>query len=68
LFVHKSQTALIVDEYRHYRPGAKKRDVLDALAYAMEVAPKPTGNRMGMDSEQRSKMQLNHYLKQRGMR
>jgi hypothetical protein len=68
LFVHRSQTALIVDEYRHYRPGAKKRDVLDALAYALEVAPKPVGNRMGMDPEQRAKMQLNHYLQRRGMR
>jgi len=60
LFVHASQAALIDDEYRKYRPGAKKRDVLDALAYAVEVCPKPH-MRDGASAKQRSKQQLESF-------
>lgn len=65
MFVHPSQTALIVDEYRHYRPGAKMRDVMDALAYAVEVAPKAVRGGTGMDAKTRSRHQLNEYYKRR---
>jgi len=59
IYVHPSQTALISDEYLRYRPGARARDVLDALAYAMEVAPKPTTP--GLSARERSKQQLASY-------
>jgi hypothetical protein len=60
LFVHASQSVLIDDEYRKYRPGARKRDVLDALAYAVEVAPKPH-LRDGTNAKQRSQQQLENF-------
>jgi hypothetical protein len=60
LYVHASQSVLLDDEYRKYRPGARKRDVLDALAYAVEQAPKP---RMidGQSAKQRSRAQLESF-------
>ena len=60
LYVHASQTALIDDEYRKYRPGAKRQDVLDALAYAVEVAPKPRAM-AGANASERSKQQLESH-------
>jgi len=65
LFVHASQKELIVDEYRHYRPGAKYRDVLDALAYAIEVAPKAVRGGRSMDAKTRAREQLQDYYKRR---
>lgn len=59
LYCHASQTALISDEYLRYRPGAAKRDVLDALAYALEVCPKPTAS--GSSAKERSRQQLAAY-------
>ena len=61
LFVHRSQHNLISDEYRKYRPGARSRDVLDALAYAMEKAPKPLGGTMGMSAKERSRRAVSAY-------
>ncbi len=60
IYVHASQNVLIADEFRHYRPGAKRRDVLDALAYAMEEAPKAHGG-FSMSAAERSKAQLASY-------
>ena len=58
LLVHRSQSTLIEDEYRRYRPGARNRDVLDALAYALEKAPKPLGGSEGMSAKERSRRSL----------
>jgi len=60
LFVHASQAALIDEEYRRYRPGARQRDLLDALAYAVEEAPKPRMGH-GRDAKTRSKEQLESF-------
>lgn len=60
LLLHPSQNALINEEYKHYRPGAKQRDVLDALAYAVEIAPKPRAGR-GMNAKQRSEKELESF-------
>jgi hypothetical protein len=68
LYVHASQTALLADEYHHYRPGAKLVDVLDALAYAVEEAPKPAGRARGMNARKRSQAQLESYYARRGFR
>ncbi|KKK70310.1 hypothetical protein LCGC14_2925260, partial [marine sediment metagenome] len=68
LYVGHAQSVLIDDEYRHWRPGSRRADVLDALAYAMEVVPKPafSGERGGTARE-RSQRQLNSYYRRRGL-
>ncbi len=60
LYLHPNQAVLIDDEYRKYRPGARKRDVLDALAYAVEVCPKPRIH-SGESAKDRSKNQLDSF-------
>lgn len=65
LFVHRSQSNLVEDEYRRYRPGARNRDVLDALAYAMEKAPKPLGGTTAMSAKERSRRSLSAYRRRR---
>ena len=67
IYVHASQNVLLQDEYRHYRPGAKKRDVLDALAYAVEVAPHPVGS-FAVSARERSRKQLAAYHQRIGAR
>lgn len=65
IVVHASQHVFF-EEYRHWRPGSRKADVLDALAYAIEQAPKPrTGN--SNSPTNRSRMQLNSYYRRRGL-
>lgn len=66
IYVHPSQSALIDDEYRRWRPGSKRADCLDALAYAIEKAPKPSGTSMG-DPRVRAKRQLASYYRRRGL-
>ena len=66
LYVGHGQSVLIDDEYRHWRPGSRRADVLDALAYAMEVVPKPA-YRGGGSAKERSQKQLNAYLRRRGL-
>ena len=67
LYVGHGQSVLIDDEYRHWRPGSRRADVLDALAYAMEVVPKPAFSESGGSAKERSKRQLNSYLRRRGL-
>jgi hypothetical protein len=67
LYLHASQSSLIDEEYRRYRPGATNRDVLDALAYAMEKAPKPVGGASGMSAKERSEKQLRTYHNRMGL-
>lgn len=68
LYVGHGQSVLIDDEYRHWRPGSRRADVLDALAYAMEVVPKPAfSGEHGGSARERSKRQLNSYFRRRGM-
>ena len=60
LYVGAGQSVLIDDEYRRYRPGARQRDLLDALAYALEVAPKPR-HQLGQDAKTRAQAGLESY-------
>jgi hypothetical protein len=57
LFIHASQANLL-DEYRRWRPGSKLQDTLDALAYAMEQAPKPLGGIHAVDPKTRARREL----------
>lgn len=64
LYVHASQHDLL-DEYRKYRPGARLRDVLDALAYAPEYWYGATQGTM--DPKKRAALQLQSYRERRGL-
>ncbi len=66
IYTHVSQSELIDDEYRHWRPGSRQADVLDALAYAMELVPKPRSTAMD-NPRNRSRKQLDSYFARRGM-
>jgi predicted phage terminase large subunit-like protein len=65
ILVHNTQSALL-DPYRRYRPGARQRDVLDALAYAVEKAPQVARSGMG-DAKMRSRAGLDEYYRRRGL-
>jgi len=68
IYVHQSQSALIDDEYRKWRPGHRLQDTLDALAYALEQAPKPIGGLTSAASaKDRAKQQLDAYYRRRGI-
>ena len=71
VFVHASQNALL-EEYRQYKPGAITKDVLDALAYSLEVASVyiPSGSRGGVPRSgwERAQAEVGTYLKRRGLR
>ena len=60
LYLGSGQSVLIDDEYRRYRPGARQRDLLDALAYALDVAPKPR-SQVGQDAQTMAKAGLDSY-------
>lgn len=60
LLLNGSQSVLIDDEFKKYRPGAKNRDLLDALAYALEQAPKPR-HQLGQDAKTRAQAGLESY-------
>jgi len=64
VYVHSSHSDLL-DEYQQWRPGAPTADVLDALAYAMEAAPKR--QKAGRSAQERLRKQLNSYHQRRGM-
>ena len=66
LLVHASQLDFL-EEYRKYRPGARLRDVLDALAYAPEVWPALSG-RVGQSAQTRSTSQLASFRARRNAR
>lgn len=61
-------------EYRSYRPGARYRDLLDALAYASEVWPKVTrqtgqsGKEIPRTGDARRRAELTAYYTLRGRR
>lgn len=64
ILFHNLQLDLL-DEYRRFRPGARFKDLLDALAYGPETWPRfatTTGN-----ARQRSQQQLQGYLSRRGL-
>jgi len=63
LLVHSSQHDLL-DEYRRFRPGVKRRDLLDALAYAVEKSPMYGRSPYGSATE-RSRAQLASYWARR---
>jgi predicted phage terminase large subunit-like protein len=65
ILVHRSQLDLL-REYDAYKPGAKYKDLLDALAYAAEkwVAASPHGYN---SARQRSERQLQDYYARRGL-
>ena len=64
IFVHRSQLDLL-NEYAAFRPGAKYKDLLDALAYAAEKWT-PTGPSFS-SAAARSRQQLDEYHKRRGL-
>lgn len=69
ILFHKSQIDLL-DEIRKYRPGARYKDLLDALAYAIEKAPvvaRGGGGGLGGDPRKRADMQLACYRQRRGL-
>jgi hypothetical protein len=54
----------LLDEYRKFRPGARFKDLLDALAYMPEAVPRlVTG--AGVNARNRSSQQLQSYLSRR---
>ena len=62
IIIGPGQSVLVDDEYRHWRPGARKADVLDALAYAIEKAPKPAARGgEAMNAKARSRTSMKHY-------
>lgn len=61
LYLNPGQAELIDEEYRRWRPGHQYQDGLDALAYALEVAPKPTSQKGGLSAIERSKAALASY-------
>ena len=64
ILVHRSQLDLL-NEYAAFRPGARYKDLLDALAYAAE---KWTPSGPGTSSAAaRSRDQLEEYHKRRGL-
>ena len=73
VLAHPSQLDYL-QEYRSYRPGARYRDLLDALAYAAEVWPRVTRQSSGADSavprtgDARTRVELSNYYKLRGGR
>lgn len=66
LYLHPSQTDLL-KEYRDYKPGARQKDLLDALAYAMEARPSVTGQTRSFDPGKRSQLAFQHYKSIRGI-
>lgn len=69
ILVNRSQIELL-EEYSRYRPGARFKDLLDALAYAIEKAPvvaRGGGGAFGGDARKRSELQLSTYRARRGL-
>jgi hypothetical protein len=65
LLLHRSQLDLL-EEYRKYRPGTKYyRDLLDALAYAVELAPQMSLRGHGLSAAERSRQGLDAYRARR---
>lgn len=69
VLVHRSQLDLLA-EYGRYRPGAKYyRDLLDALAYAIEKAPVislPQNRAAGAERTEAKRHELRDYYARRG--
>lgn len=65
LLFEKGQLDLL-EEYRRWRPGARRRDVLDALAYASQVWPH-TGGAINQSAKERAQRGLDSYLSRRGL-
>lgn len=63
ILFHSLQLDLL-EEYRRFRPGARYKDLLDALAYFPEIAPRFAGMAGGNASE-RSRQGLEAYLARR---
>ena len=63
LLFHQMQLDLL-EEYRRFRPGARFKDLLDALSYFPEAAPRFSATLAGTASE-RSRCQLASYLERR---
>ncbi len=65
VLLHRSQLDLL-EEYRKYRPGTKYyRDLLDALAYAVELAPAMSLRGHGTSAAERAKSGLDAYRARR---
>lgn len=56
----------ILDEYRKFRPGARFKDLLDALAYGPECWPRLVQG-SGQSARSRSNAQLQSYLARRNL-
>ena len=65
LYVHSSQAELL-EEYQKY-PKTRYKDLLDALAYAIERAPLVSRNSQLGDIKSRSRAALDDYYRKRGM-
>ena len=63
ILFHNMQLDLL-DEYRKFRPGARYKDLLDALSYFPEVAPRFSST-FGGNASERSRKQLASYLERR---
>lgn len=63
ILIHPAQLDLIA-EYRSYTPGARLKDVLDALAYGPELWP--TVSRPGTRPADRTTAELRDYYARRG--
>lgn len=63
ILFHSLQLDLL-DEYRKFRPGARFKDLLDALAYFPECVPAFSSTTHG-SAKQRSQQQLQSYLTRR---
>lgn len=68
LYVNYAQNDLL-EEYRKFRPGTKYyRDLLDALAYAVEKAPRiATQSGHYSDARQSKQQELDSYYRRRGV-
>lgn len=67
IYCHAQQHEFL-EEYRSFRPGSRKKDVLDALAYAAENWPRfAQGGGVSADPKKRSQAQLASYRQRRGM-
>lgn len=64
IFVHRSQLDLL-NEYASFRPGARYKDLLDALAYAAEKWPLSGPSAGG--AANRARQQLDGYYAKRGL-
>lgn len=65
LLVHPGQQVLL-QEFRDFKPGARHKDVLDALAYCLEKAPNYNMGG-GKSLKERNAEQLKLYRQRRGL-